>query len=239
MNKGYGIVLNEWLFDDRIKKELRLLVYISSLTAKNGTCFASNEHFAKKFNEAQETISRRIKKLIDLGFISAEYEMYGSRVNKRILTIDLNVNRHCSNNQPTIDETVNRTVDETVKYNITSNNNTSIINEEKTKIDKFQFLELWNRSREHFKVSKKSNANMFPYQSINDLRDLTEIYTKEDFKTALKGLMKQQGGISKGLKSNIKHFLQPDHFERYLDAYNNKNFSLYDKEEEKGTKISL
>lgn len=106
-------------------------------------------------------------------------------------------------------------------------------------IDKFQFLEIWNKARVHFKVAKESNANMFPYQSINDLKDLTEVYNKEDFQKALTGLMKQKGSFAKGFKSNIKHFLQPDHFERYLDAYNNKNFTLYDSEEKQGTKISL
>lgn len=38
-DKGYGICYNEWLQDDAIKNELRLLIKISSLTAEKGFCF--------------------------------------------------------------------------------------------------------------------------------------------------------------------------------------------------------
>ena len=68
-DKGYGICYNEWLQDDVIKNELRLLIKISSLTAEKGFCFAGNSYFAEYFKMDTSTISRKIKKLEKLTMI--------------------------------------------------------------------------------------------------------------------------------------------------------------------------
>lgn len=83
MNKGYAICLNEWLEDERITNELRLLLKISSLSAKDGHCYASNEFFADYFNFSKITASRQIKKLERLGFIKVEYEKRGAEIKRR------------------------------------------------------------------------------------------------------------------------------------------------------------
>lgn len=84
---GYGICFNEWLFDERIKSELALLIYISSLGAKNGFCVATNKHFADKFNVSERTIIRQISKLEKLNFISIDYEKVGSVITRRNINI--------------------------------------------------------------------------------------------------------------------------------------------------------
>lgn len=84
---GYGICFNEWLFDERIKSELALLIYISLLGAKNGFCFATNKHFADKFNVSERTIIRQIVKLEKLNFISIDYEKVGSVITRRNINI--------------------------------------------------------------------------------------------------------------------------------------------------------
>lgn len=94
---GYCICFNKWVLDTRIKNELPVLLIISSLTAKTGECFAGNKYFAELFNCTEVSISQKINKLIELGYISAEYEKRGAEIKKRILrlknflTDDLNI----------------------------------------------------------------------------------------------------------------------------------------------------
>lgn len=79
----YGICFNEWLFDERIRDELALLIYISLLSAKNGYCDTPNEYFANSFKISEATISRQISKLEKLNFILVTYEKLGSVITKR------------------------------------------------------------------------------------------------------------------------------------------------------------
>lgn len=94
---GYGICLNEWILDTRIKNELPVLLMISSLTAKTGVCFASNKYFAELFDCTEVSISQKISKLAKLGYIQIDYEKRGAEVKKRtirlkkFLTDDLNI----------------------------------------------------------------------------------------------------------------------------------------------------
>lgn len=118
INDGYSVCLNEWALDKDIKNELGLLLIISSLCADKGYCWASNDYFSKLFDESQENISRKVKKLEEKGYIQVDYERKGTMITKRIITIDKNINGgnyHRQNYQPTIDENV--------KEKNTSNNN--------------------------------------------------------------------------------------------------------------------
>ena len=60
---------NEWALDKEIGSDLGLLMIISSLTAERGYCFASNEYLAELFNVSEITISRKINKLAQKGYI--------------------------------------------------------------------------------------------------------------------------------------------------------------------------
>ena len=72
MEQGYAICLNKWTLDESIKNELRLLLIISSLCAKEGYCFASNEYLANIFNETEHNISIKLKKLESKGHLHIE-----------------------------------------------------------------------------------------------------------------------------------------------------------------------
>ena len=117
MNNGYAICLNEWIDDERIKNELRLLLKISSLTAEKGYCYASNEYFSEHFKITTVSVSRKIKKLIDSGYIEAEYVMRGAEVKLR----KLRLTKMLTDGYQKCYSTVNKNV----KDNNTSNNNTS------------------------------------------------------------------------------------------------------------------
>lgn len=120
MEEGYGICLNKWALDKTIKDELGLLLIISSLTAKEGYCYASNEYLAKTFGCREETISRKLKKLENKKYITIEYKWNGTRVINRKIRI---ANSPLTKKSMAVDKNVNGTVDKNVKdKNISINN---------------------------------------------------------------------------------------------------------------------
>lgn len=133
--EGYAICFNEWLFDNRIKNELPLLLLISSLCAKNGICYGSNSYFAEKFNMDEKTVSRKIKKLEKLNYIQISYIKRGFEIQKREIRVtNLSLEgqkNHPSGDKnvtPSSDKNVTPSSDENVTDNITSINSTSIDN---------------------------------------------------------------------------------------------------------------
>lgn len=130
MENGYAISFNKWVLDNNIKNELRLLLIISNLTAKDGYCFASNKYFAEVFNETEISISRKIKNLEKHGYIIIEYEKRGCEV----------VGRRIRLTKILIDDYQNclSTINKNVKENNTSINNTSINKKENIKRKIFQ-----------------------------------------------------------------------------------------------------
>lgn len=128
---GYAICFNEWLLDDEIKNELRLLITISCLTAKNGVCFASNGYFANMFGETEISISRKIKKLIDKDYIRVEYEKRGCEVVSRKIRLTKMLTDDYQNCYSTINQNVKENNNNI--NNIKERNNINIISKEKSK----------------------------------------------------------------------------------------------------------
>lgn len=119
MTSGYGICLNEWLEDESIKTELRLLIKISSLTAEKGFCYASNGFFAEYFNTSDVTISKQIKKLEKLNYIEIEYQRRGAEVLKRFIRLKKTLTDDYRKLKPTIKENFKENI---TSINIISNN---------------------------------------------------------------------------------------------------------------------
>lgn len=88
MINGYSFCLNKWLFDKEIKDELALLIAISSLSAQYGYCFATNDYLAKEFETNTTTISRKLKKLEDKGYLKIEYKRNGNVITERKIYIN-------------------------------------------------------------------------------------------------------------------------------------------------------
>lgn len=108
MKWWYWFCLNEWLFDERIKNELSLFIFISSLTAERGYAFASNEYFSEKFKTTPETISRKIKKLEKCGYIKIKYEMRWAEILKREIRLTQISSLDWQKINRTIDKNINR-----------------------------------------------------------------------------------------------------------------------------------
>ena len=91
LQNGYAICFNSWLFDERIQNELRLLLLISSLSAKEGYCYANNDYLASKLNKTSVWISSAISKLKKYGYIEVELQKFGAVVtNRKIKLLALN-----------------------------------------------------------------------------------------------------------------------------------------------------
>ena len=83
LQNGYAVCFNSWLFDERIQNELRLLILISSLSAKEGYCYASNEYLGEKLGKSKDWASSGVTKLKNLGYIEVELQKFGAVVTNR------------------------------------------------------------------------------------------------------------------------------------------------------------
>lgn len=114
---------------DLSPQEKLLFAEITALSNKDGFCTAGNPYFSKLYNLSESTISRQVKHLEDLGFITVTYDKIGAKIARRYIsatssTIDKNVNGKAV----TVDENVNRTIDKNRKENNTSNINITRLN---------------------------------------------------------------------------------------------------------------
>ena len=114
---------------DLSPQEKLLFAEITALSNKDGFCIAGNPYFSKLYSLTDVTISRQIKHLEDLGFITVTYDKIGAKIERRYIsttssTIDKNVNGKAF----TVDENVNRTIDKNRKENNTSNINITRLN---------------------------------------------------------------------------------------------------------------
>lgn len=113
----YSILTYEILYNKDLSSSEKLLyATITSLSQKDGYCYASNETMAKLYNTTEITISRQIKKLKDNGFLNIIYEKNGSAItNRKIYPLTKKITA--------INENDNGAVNKNVKDNIISNNN--------------------------------------------------------------------------------------------------------------------
>lgn len=238
---GYGICFNEWLFDERIKSELALLIYISSLSAKNGYCFASNKHFADKFNVSQVTISRQISKLQKLNFISIKNKKVGSVIVTREITINkLKDKKHdYQKEQQPLTQTitaVNKNDNGLYLYNNTSLNNISseqknqTATETKTDTDKSSFKNPTPPLEE-----KSINENVSGYGCENQTKKSLKKtrYTNADLKDlgATQEFIDEFCVFSRSLKENGG--ATTDELKAKMDYFAKKIYELESEQEKK------
>lgn len=124
IENGYSICFNEWALDKEIKSELGLLLIVSSLTAESGYCYASNEYFSKLFDIDEVSVSRKLKKLENLGYITIEYEKRGCEITKRKIRLTKMLIDGLQKNQSTINKNVK---ENNISNKIISNNNSVLV----------------------------------------------------------------------------------------------------------------
>lgn len=110
---------------DLSPQEKLLFAEITALSNKDGFCIAGNPYFSKLYSLTDVTISRQIKHLEDLGFITVTYDKIGAKIARRYITT---INKNDNGNPVTINKNDNRTINKNVKENNTSDINITRLN---------------------------------------------------------------------------------------------------------------
>ncbi|MFV5767249.1 helix-turn-helix domain-containing protein [Mammaliicoccus sciuri] len=131
----YSIITANVRYDNRLTDSEKLLfAEITSLSNKFGYCTATNRYFAELYEVTKVTISRRISKLKEYGYVKIEIVREGNEIKQRklypitipIAPINTNDNTGINNDDNTpINTNDNTGINTNVKDNNTSNNNTS------------------------------------------------------------------------------------------------------------------
>lgn len=148
----YSIITANVRYDNRLTDSEKLLfAEITSLSNKFGYCSATNRYFAELYEVTKVTISRRISKLKEYGYVKVEIVREGNEIKQRKLypitiplaPINTNDNTGNNNNDNTpINTNDNTGINTNVKDNNTSNNNTSNNNTRHNIDDIFKLITL-------------------------------------------------------------------------------------------------
>lgn len=84
----YAIIPADVRYDNSLRPNEKMFYgEITTLTQKNGECWASNNYFANLYNVKPNAISNWVKHLKENGYINVKYEYKGKEIEKRIITI--------------------------------------------------------------------------------------------------------------------------------------------------------
>lgn len=209
MINGYGICLNEWLEDEAIKTELRLLIKISSLTAEKGFCYASNSFFAEYFKTSDVTISKQIKKLEKLNYIDIEYEKRGAEVIKRNIRLKKTLTDDYQKLKPTIKENFKENI---TSINIISNNIDSFLSfipSEQTTLIKYakDFIEYRKSIKDKIKTDRPIKLYLKNLSELKkdgyDINKCIEEMKAREWKTIDKSYLKNRDDLKVKQTSRI------------------------------------
>ncbi len=87
----YAVLTANVRYDNRLTDSEKLLyAEITALAESTGICWASNNYFAKLYGVSQVTISRRISKLKEFGYISVNlnYKKNSKEIENRVIKIN-------------------------------------------------------------------------------------------------------------------------------------------------------
>lgn len=135
-------------YDENLNANEKLLFSeFTCLTNKLGYCYASNNYFAKLYNVTPQAVSKWIKHLEKLGYISCEYEYNGREIKQRRINLRCDVSTVVTKVSTTDEGGINNGLkgyqhtikDNNTRYNNTSNNINLI--SEKPKVIKHKFGE--------------------------------------------------------------------------------------------------
>ncbi|APR08304.1 helix-turn-helix domain-containing protein [Lentilactobacillus parabuchneri] len=93
----YSVLPANVRYDEHLKANEKILYSeITALCTKDGTCWASNNYFAKLYHVSTVSISTWINHLKKLGYVSVtfEYETGTKRIAKRIIEAGTKVSAH-------------------------------------------------------------------------------------------------------------------------------------------------
>ncbi len=160
----FAIIPADIRYDKNIPYIAKLLyAEITSLSNKNGYCWATNKYFADLYEVSDRTISRNINLLIEHKYIASKiiYKNNTKEIDKRILIIKYGINQNSfiqnvnKNVHRGIDKNVHRGIDKNVQDNNININNIYSSNFDKNEAFK-RFWDLYPR-----KTNKKKAKDSF------------------------------------------------------------------------------
>lgn len=217
----YSIITANVRYDNELTDSEKLLFSeITALSNKNGYCSSTNNYFSNLYDVAKETISRRISKLNQRGYIKLEIIKKGKAVKQRRIypLTQTSIPIEDSVNNP-IDNSVNTPIDANVKenntsINITSNNNINRIYKESstsTHPPYKSIIDFLNKKTgKHFRCTTQKT------QSLIKAR-MREGFTEEQFKQVIDIKTNEWKGIEKFEKYLRPETLFGTKFESYLN----------------------
>ena len=217
----YSIITANVRYDNELTDSEKLLFSeITALSNKNGYCSSTNNYFSNLYDVAKETISRRISKLNQRGYIKLEIIKKGKAVKQRRIypLTQTSIPIEDSVNSP-IDNSVNTPIDANVKenntsINITSNNNINRIYKESstsTHPPYKSIIDFLNKKTgKHFRCTTQKT------QSLIKAR-MREGFTEEQFKQVIDIKTNEWKGIEKFEKYLRPETLFGTKFESYLN----------------------
>ncbi len=94
----YAIIPADVRYDEELRANEKLLYgEITSLTQKNGKCWASNNYFAKLYKATPQAISKWIIHLKEKKYIDIDYEYEGKVIKRRVIKVSTNIDRVSTN----------------------------------------------------------------------------------------------------------------------------------------------
>ena len=138
MKKKHLLIPENVLNDKNLTiNEKYLYAQIICFCKNNRTCFASNKYFSNIFSVSTRSISRWLKKLVQLGYI--KNESTNKKSNKRYISI-IDKNNHRQNVHEFIDKMSmnHRQNVHNINKDINKNNNINIITKKPKKVSSFQ-----------------------------------------------------------------------------------------------------
>lgn len=211
----YSVIPASVRYDDELKPNEKLLYgEITALSNKFGECYATNKYFAKLYGVENETISRWIKHLYELGYIDVEilYKNNTKEIDKRIIKINGNFE-----SKPLKGVLIKKSIgyrqknqggiDKKVKENNTSINNININIKENIIKEIIEHLNF--RTKSKFKFNSKTTIS-----KIN--ARLNEGYNLDDFIVVI------DKKCDEWIETEFEKYLNPDtlfgtKFEKYLN----------------------
>lgn len=219
--KGVWIPKEIWLDNKLTWMEKLFLVEINSLDNEEG-CFASNSYLGDFFNLSNGRVSQIIKSLLEKEYLSAEYEMEGKEVKRRILRI-LNTGIKYSKqvgikNIKAGIKNIKQEYLENDKDNNTIFNNTINKNKNIGEVDDF-FESVWSLYPNKLgktKVSKKSKKELMKL-GFDTIKKTIEKYSsvKPEWKQYQHGSTFFNGGYVDYLESNYREVADRSPYRQY------------------------
>lgn len=211
MENGYSICLNKWALDKNIKNELGLLLIISSLCAEKGYCFASNQYLAEMFDTLEVTISRKIKILVDKGYLDVEYEKHGCEIKGRKIRLAkmlIHDYQKCKS-----------TISKNAKDNNTSSINITSINNNREGTSQKRFIKPTIEEIQEYCIKRKNNINA---ESFYDFYESKNWYVGKNKMVDWKASVRTWENRDKTKKYKTSYEKRQEMYRRIEEEYDNQ-----------------